>query len=148
MAKKKKTKLPFDRRSGVIVICRYLLESGRYINLSPQAKTLMILLQTHWLNDKPVDYGIREAQKKIPCCNKTAIKAFKELEKNGFVHCLEQSSFNSRTQSKSRSWQLLWLPYKGKPPENDWDVDSAKRNIIVKRASEHRSNLSSNNQQL
>ena len=148
MAKKQRSKPPFDKRGGVIVVNKYLLNSTNYLSLSPQSKALMTAMHQHWHNEKPVDYGIREAQVKIPCCNKTAIKSFKELEQNGFIRCVEPSIFSSRTQSKSRSWQLLWLPYKGNPPENDWDVDNAKKNALVKSAAKHRANLPSMNQQL
>lgn len=148
MPKNQKEKLSFDKRGGVIVACRYLLKSDNYLTLSSHSKTLMTAMQIHWSDIKPVDYGIREAQAKIPCCNKTAIKAFKELEQKGFIRCVEHSMFSSRTQSKSRSWQLLWMPYKGNPPENDWDKDNAKKNAIIKQASAHRSKLSSTHQQL
>jgi len=142
----KKHALPFDSRNGRVTNSRYLLESEAYIALTSQAKTLMTLLHIHWRNDKPVDYGLREAQEKIPCCNKKASKVFKELEEKGFIECIEQSSFSSRTTSKSRSWKLLWLPYKGNPPENDWDVINSNKNSIVKKAAKHREKLASNNQ--
>ena len=141
MGKKQKSNIPFDKRGGVIVISSYLLKSTAYLSLSSQAKTLILLLQIHWKNDKPVDYGIREAQEKIPCCNKTAIKVFKELESKGFIRCVVQSMFSSRTESKSRSWQLLWLPFKSNPPENEWDIDNAGKNLIIKKATTHRDKI-------
>ncbi|EPD12680.1 MULTISPECIES: hypothetical protein [Cycloclasticus] len=140
----KKNALPFDSRRGSITNSRYLLESEAYIGLTAQAKTLMTLMQLHWRNDKPVDYGIREAQAKIPCCNKTASKCFYELERNGFIRCIEQSIFSTRIKSKSRTWQLLWMPYKGNPPENDWDTINANKNAIIKKAAKHREKLASN----
>ena len=143
MGNKPKAKLPFDKRRGVIVTSRYLLESKDYLSLSAQAKALISLMHIHWKNDKPVDYGIREAQQKIPCCNKMAIKTFKELEAKGFIRCVEQSMFSSRTQSKSRSWQLLWLPYEYNPPENDWDSENAPKNELLKKAVIHRDKIHS-----
>jgi len=142
----KKHALPFDSRGGRVTNSRYLLESKTYISLTAQAKTLMTLMQLHWRNDKAVDYGLREAQAKIPCCNKTASKCFYELEDSGFIECIEQSLFSSRTKSKSRTWQLLWLPYKGNPPQNDWDVINSHKNTITKKAAKHREKLASNNQ--
>lgn len=121
VAKKKKSNLPFDRAGGVVAIQRRLLESHNYSTLSPYAKALISLLQIHWSNDKYVDYGVREAQKKIPCARKTAMKAFKELQKRGFITCMELAFFSSRTESKSRSWRLEWLPSNGLEPSNLWE---------------------------
>ena len=40
---------------------------------------------------------------------------------NGFIEKIDESLFNSRTGSKSRTWRLTWLPYKDLPPTNDWE---------------------------
>jgi hypothetical protein len=131
MGRKKKHSLPFDTRGGVIVTPLRLIKSPIYQNLIPQAKVLMMLLQIHWRNDKPVDYGIREAAEKIPCSEKTASKAFNQLQERGFITCMEQSFFSSRTQSKSRGWRLEWLPYKDRPPANTWETGLMKINATV-----------------
>ncbi len=121
MAKRKKESLPFDKRGGRIVIQRVLLDSKEYLALSVHAKQLLTFLQVHWRNEKPVDYGVREAQEKLPCAKGTAAKAFKELEGAGFIVLVDESRFSSRTQSKTRTWRLTWLPYKSVYPTNDWD---------------------------
>lgn len=121
MAKLVRSQLPFDRREGVIVQCKALLNSEAYLSLSSQAKVLMTLLHSQWRNDRPVGYGVREAQRKIPCAKGTARRAFNELEDNGFIEKIDESLFNSRTGSKSRTWRLTWLPYKDLPPTNDWE---------------------------
>ncbi|MGB1428682.1 MAG: hypothetical protein ACPG62_10295 [Cycloclasticus sp.] len=118
---KNKSSLPFDTRGGVISRCRLFLESNNHQSLSPQAKVLLSLMQLHWRNDKPVDYGVREAQGKIPCGRKMAMKAFDELQKRGFIIKVDESLFNSRTGSKSRTWRLTWLPFKDKKPTNEWE---------------------------
>tara|TARA_R110002050_G_scaffold57423_5_gene129253 strand:+ start:174382 stop:174765 length:384 start_codon:yes stop_codon:yes gene_type:complete len=121
MPRKKKQTLPFDNRGGVLVQRTHLLKSDVYLSLSPQAKVLMTLLQIQWRNDKPVDYGIREAREKIPCSDKTASKAFNQLQERGFIACVEESFFSSRTQSRTRSWRLEWLPFNDRPPTNTWE---------------------------
>jgi hypothetical protein len=121
MGKKRKSSLPFDSDGGVIVIQRRIFKSRAYLSLRSQAKTLLPLLQLHWRNDKPVDYGIQEAAEKIPCDRKTAMKIFKELQDAGFIECVEQSMFYSRGKSRTRGWRLTWLPFKGRPPTNDWE---------------------------
>lgn len=121
MAHGKRGSLPFDQRGSRVVLRTHLLKSNVYLSLSPQAKVLMTLLHIHWNNEKLVDYGIREAAEKIPCSDKTASKAFNQLQERGFIACIEQSFFSSRTESKARGWRLEWLPYKNKPPTNTWE---------------------------
>jgi len=117
----KKQSLPFDKRGGTIVLCRKMIESENYQTLSTHARSLMTLLQIHWRPDKPVDYGVREAEKRLVCNRKTAMKAFNQLIERGFLVCVEQSIFSSRTQSKARTWRLTWLPFDFNPPSNDWE---------------------------
>ncbi|MCB1615565.1 MAG: hypothetical protein KDI30_06080 [Pseudomonadales bacterium] len=122
MAKRKgKSQLPFDRRGGVTVQSKYMLASKAFLGLSAQAKVLLTLMHTHWRNDRPVGYGIREAVEKIPCAKGTAQKVFKELEEAGFIEKVDESLFNSRVGSKTRTWHLTWLPFKDKPPTHDWE---------------------------
>jgi len=120
MGRSKKKALPFDKEGGVIAIQRVLLSSDNYESLRAQSKVLITLLHIHWRNEKTVDYGIREASQKIPCDRRTAIRAFNELQERGFITCAEHSMFSSRTQSKSRSWRLNWLPFNDHPPSNEW----------------------------
>lgn len=117
----KKLKPKFDQREGVIVQCKYLHKSVAYLSLTAQAKVLMSLMQMHWTYENRVDYGVREAQAKIPCAKNTASKAFKELQEKGFITLLEESFFSSRTESKSRVWRLTWMPTGLSAPSNDWD---------------------------
>ena len=121
MAKRKRFQQPFDKRGRVLVISTYMINTTPYLSLMPQAKQLMTLLHEHWMPDKTVDYGIREAAQKIPCDRRTAMKAFDQLQSRGFITCMELAFFSSRTQSKSRSWRLEWLPFNDRPPANTWE---------------------------
>lgn len=121
MSKRKKNSLPFDKRGGRIVIQRRLLDSKNYLTLPPQGKALLNLMQVHWRNDEPVGYGVREAEGKIPCGRKKAMNSFDELQERGFIIKIDESIFNSRAHSRTRTWRLTWLPYKGKEPTNDWE---------------------------
>ncbi len=123
----KKQNLPFDKRGGTIVLCRKLIESENYQTLTPHARSLMTLLHIHWRPDKPVDYGVREAEKRLMCNRKTVMKAFNQLIERGFIVCMEQSTFSTRTQSKTRSWRLTWLPYNFDSPSNDWEKIALKK---------------------
>jgi len=119
--KRKQEKLPFDKRGGAIVTSRHMLESDAYQQLKPQEKALMTLLHIHWRVDDHVDYGIREAMKKIPCSKAIAMRSFKNLSDKGFITCVEESLFSSRTQSKARGWRLEWMPFGKEKPTNYWE---------------------------
>lgn len=118
----KRKQPPFDKRGGVIVTPVRMLKHQSYLNLSPQAKVLMNLMQMHWRNDKPIDYGVREAAEKIPCDRRTAMKAFNQLEERGFITCVDLAWFSSRTESRSRTWRLEWMPFNDQKPRNTWDT--------------------------
>lgn len=119
----KRRSLPFDKTGGVIAIQRRLIESQQFQALSPQGKTLMLLMQCHWRNETAVGYGVREAADKIPCARRTAMAAFNELAEAGFIRMVEESLFCSRTKSKCRTWRLTWLPFKDRAPTNEWKGD-------------------------
>lgn len=121
MSRRKRKKLSFDRRGGVVVASRFMLESAAYLDLSAQAKVLMLLMQVHWTPDKPVAYGVREAEKKIGCSRKTAMRAFRELRDAGFIRMVDESLFCSRSSSRSRTWRLTWMPWNDKGPTQDWE---------------------------
>ncbi|MCU7833697.1 MAG: hypothetical protein KZQ83_00480 [gamma proteobacterium symbiont of Taylorina sp.] len=125
---KKKNSLPFDKSGGVITVQRRMLACDNYLSLTPQSKVLMMLMQIHWNNFKPVDYGVREAALKIPCAFDTARKAFNQLQKQGFIKMIDHSVFSSRVDSKSRTWRLTWLPFNSKKPTNDWGMWGNKIN--------------------
>jgi hypothetical protein len=117
---KKKPKLDFDQRGGVMAVSRAMRESLAYVSMPATAKVLMDLLQLQWRNDRPVAYGVREAAKKIGCTPNTAAKAFIILQERGFIVCEEQSLFNSKTGSKAREWRLTWMPFEYAKPSHDW----------------------------
>jgi len=123
MSRRKRFQQPFDRRGSVVVVGIHLLKSRQFLSLMSQAKVLMLLLLQHWRSDKPVAYGIREAAEKIPCDRRTAMKAFDQLMERGFVTMVDYSTFCSRTESKSRTWKLEWMPFNDKPPSNLWEED-------------------------
>ena len=115
----KKFKQPF-LKGGVVALPMIMLKSNAYISLSAQAKTLMVLMQQHWRYDRPIGYGIREACKLLPCSKGKAQKVFKELEAGGFIVKIDESLFNSRIGSKTRTWRLTWMPYQNKRPTTEF----------------------------
>lgn len=117
----RKAKLPFDKRGGVLVISRFMREQPVYETMPATAKVLMDLLQMQWRNDRPIDFSVREAAKKICCSLPTAVKAFKALQDRGFIVCVTESLFLSQGGSKARSWRLTWMPFYDAKPTNDWE---------------------------
>ena len=91
MGRSNKIKLPFDGRGGVVVMSRFMLNHDNYLTLPSQAKILMQLMQEQWRDEKEVDYGIREASKKIPCSRGTARKVFNLLRERGFIVLVDES---------------------------------------------------------
>ncbi|MGB1800468.1 MAG: hypothetical protein ACPHLK_06530 [Gammaproteobacteria bacterium] len=119
--RKQRKRQKFDSRGGVIVMSRNMLNHENYLSLTAQAKVLMNLMQQHWHDEKEIDYGVREASKKIPCSKKTAMKAFKQLEEHGFIENASPAIFSSRTQSRTRTWRLTWMPFCGRDPTHKWE---------------------------
>ncbi len=117
----RKFKLPFDKRGGMVTLRRQMLESKAFLDLSPPAKTLLLLLQVQWRADRAVGYGVREAEEKIGCSRKIAMRSFSELREAGFIRMVDESLFCSRRHSKTRTWRLTWLPWNCKAPTNDWE---------------------------
>ncbi|MDX1490334.1 MAG: hypothetical protein R3332_03550 [Pseudohongiellaceae bacterium] len=98
-----------------------IVRSANWQSLSPASVKLMSLMHVHWRPAKPVDYGVREAMDKIGCAKLTARKAFQELQDKGFIVMVDESLFSSRSQSRTRTWRLTWLPFKDLAPTNDWE---------------------------
>lgn len=124
----KKSRLPFDKEGGVVAIQRRLLDSPAYLGLSAQAKALLHLMHRHWTPAGPVGFGIRQAQKEIPCSRTLALRVFEELAQAGFIVMVDESLFCSRTESKTRTWRLTWMPcWNNRAPTNDWE----KRRVSI-----------------
>ncbi|MDA1136424.1 MAG: hypothetical protein O2916_09305 [Proteobacteria bacterium] len=120
MARKQKMKQPFDRKDGILVFPISVIKSKNYQTMYPYSRILMMFLQVHWRAYKPVDFSTREAAELLNCNHKTAMRAFNVLEKRGFIVKVAESIFNNRTQSKSRSWRLTWLPFEDMQPTKEW----------------------------
>lgn len=122
MGKRRKTpKLGFDQRGGVMAVSRAMRESPVYETMPATAKVLMDLLQLQWRPDRPVAYSVRQAAGKISCTKNTAAKSFAILSERGFITCVNESLFNSRTGSKAREWRLTWMPFSGQSPTHEWE---------------------------
>jgi hypothetical protein len=128
---KKKPRLGFDQRGGVLAVSRAMRESYVYESMPASAKVLMDLLHMQWRNDRPVAYGVREAAEKIGCTPTTAGKAFKTLCERGFIVCDAESFFNSKTGSKAREWRLTWMPFDYKNPTHNWEKWEPKNKSTV-----------------
>jgi len=98
-----------------------MLHSENYRTLYPYAQQLILHMQIHWRGEKPVAFGVREAMKVLRCDKRTAMKAFNDLQKRGFIIKVGESLFNSRTKSKARTWHLTWMPFNWLEPTKEWE---------------------------
>jgi len=57
----------------------------------------------------------------LRCNNRTAIAAFDELQERRFIEMVDESFFCSRTESKSRTWRLTWMPFNHQFPTMEWE---------------------------
>jgi hypothetical protein len=131
----KKSRLPYDKEGGVQVISRRLMRSPEYLALTAQAKALMHLMHSFWTASGPIGFGVRQAEEEIPCSRKIAMRAFSELAEAGFIEMIDESLFCSRTQSKTRTWRLTWMPcWRNRAPTNDWDKSRISISTGVKTA--------------
>jgi len=117
----KKHKHPFDNKRGMLIIPLAMFMSMNYQSMYPYSQRLMLLMQVHWREEKPVAFGIREAMKLLNCDKRTAMKAFKILQERGFIVKVDESLFNSRTKSKARTWRLTWMPFNWQNPTKEWE---------------------------
>ncbi len=114
-------KQPMDNRNGLLMVPITVIQSTNYQTMYPYAQRLMLLMQVHWRGDSPIAFGIREAAKLLNCNKRTAMKAFKELQERGFILMIDESMFNSRTQSRARTWHLTWMPHNWHEPTREWE---------------------------
>ncbi len=78
-------------------------------------------MQVHWRPGKPIAFGVREAMSLLNCDKRTAMKAFWVLQERRFIVKVDESYFNSRTQSRARTWRLTWMPYNWQSPTLEWE---------------------------
>ena len=83
-----------------------IIESEAYQSCSSKARDVYLgLLAKSCNGTEPITYSVREAAKFANCSKNTASLAFKELEKNGLIKCIEDSDFH--TKKVSRKWSIV-----------------------------------------
>ena len=110
-------KTKFKVSGGVIVQPLLMLDSSAYQNLSAKAVKLMCLMQSHWREDKAIDYGITQVTKSLKCSRSTASALFMELQDYGFIAIVDEADFYA---NKARSWRLTFRPFLNREPTHDW----------------------------
>ena len=82
-----------------------MIDSLAYQQLSPKSVKLLSLMQRHWQQNKPIDYGISQATRALKCSRSTASALFNELVELGFIALVEEADFYA---NKARSWRLTF----------------------------------------
>ncbi len=121
MGGKNRPKHPFDNRSGILIFPISVIQSRNYQTMYQYSQRLMPLMQVHWREEKPVAFGVGEAMELLDCDKRTAMKAFRVLQDRGFIIKIDESIFNSRKQSRARTWRLTWMPFNWQSPTLEWE---------------------------
>lgn len=129
MAKRKSRRSkPFvNTKEGFVMLPLPLLKSKEVISLSPNAFRLMTCLQMYYYPDKgKADLSVRQAASLIGATDKTANKAFKELQQKGFIEVATESSFAPKGQNRATGWRLTWCDTATKKASNYWNLEQRK----------------------
>ena len=83
-----------------------IIDSNSWKACGSKAHNIYIgLLAKSCNGTEPITYSVREAAKFANCSKNTASLAFKELERNGLIKCIEGSDFH--TKKVSRKWSIV-----------------------------------------
>ncbi len=100
-----------------IMFPQFMIDSNEFRALSSSAKLLMLAMQMEHRTSKYTTYGHRQAMRVTGLSNRTVANAFQELMTNGFLAL--KKNYN-HTEGKVRTWELTWMSYFNKLPEDSW----------------------------
>ena len=97
-----------------------LINSDAYKSLSAQACRLLTAIQVRYngQNNGEIPLSVREAAATLHSGLTKASKAFKELERKGFIKCTTGSSFDYKKHA--RRWALTFESLNNQRPTNEW----------------------------
>jgi hypothetical protein len=109
-----------NKRERHIRLTKDMMTCERYLALSHTAKVLYQYMKLwaygskEFKDKETFDYSVSLATKMLNCSNKTAIKAFKELEVSGFIERQNNSAYSKETSkwSFSDKWYSTNIEYK------------------------------------
>ncbi len=109
----------FKRKEGVIALPRTMIRSPAYRALSLPARCLIVELQNRWAPSREsINFSTREAGDALGIAQKTAVAAFRELARCGFIELAVPADHGGR---KARGWRLTWnATPDGREPTDDW----------------------------
>ena len=95
----------------------FMLQSAEYKGLHPCSKLMMDYMQVCHYPNKFTGYGWEQAKSDTGYGSTTVSKSFDELINKGFINL--QENYN-HSAGKVRTWELTWMSYHGKPPQDLW----------------------------
>lgn len=114
---------PFEgrnKRERHIRLTKDMMTCETYLKISNNAKVLYQYMKLwaygskQYKDKQTFDYSVSLAMKVLNCSNKTAINAFKELEKGGFIERQNNSAYSKETSkwAFSNKWYSDNIEYK------------------------------------
>lgn len=95
----------------------YVLNSDEYRGLSLKARIVMQAMQMQHRAHCWTSYGHKQAMAMTGLNDRSISRAWSELIKNGWL--IIQGNYN-HLSGKTRTWELTWMSYNGKPPKDTW----------------------------
>lgn len=107
------------RSGGFSSFYHEVAKSEVFIGLRPVAKCLLFQLNSLYIpiHREEISVSVVNAAKWIKCNKDTASKAFKELERAGFIDLIEHHLWQQR---KARVYRLTFRTFKGREPTDEW----------------------------
>ena len=99
---------------GFVRLDRELVRGETFAAISGNATRLLIaIIDGHnGRNNGSIVYGIAQAMRWLNCSNKTAIKAFTELQTAGLIQVTKKAAFNNKADAargEATAWKLTFL---------------------------------------
>lgn len=108
-----------------------VIDSAAFRHLSSNAVKLLIAIwrRHNGYNNGQIAFSIREAMNLLGCGTSQATAAFKDLERQGFIVCERQSSFNTKAR-RAREWRLTTEACIGQPATRDFLKRTLKQRTV------------------
>ena len=96
---------------------KFMILSEEYKSLSPCSKAIMDCMQVRHYTGNYTGYGRDQAIVETGFSSKPVASAFSELMQKRFL--VLKANYN-HSNGKTRSWEMTWMSYHGKPPRDLW----------------------------
>lgn len=109
--------------NGFIKLDHELLRCAAWQALSAPGIALLIDLWSrhNGHNNGTINYSVTEAQRRLKCGRRQAIRYLKELQDKGFIVSVQRGCFSIKTgQHRGTQWRLTMEACNGQPPTRQY----------------------------